>query len=77
MTTRGADVPAGCTFREVGLLQEDHRDLAHSLSQVWTAYGNLGQHQQHLDFSQQAMAIEQRLFPDDDPDVASSLNNVR
>jgi hypothetical protein len=58
------------------LFGELHPDIAASLNNVGHWYGDQGDLQGALDYSEQALAMRRELFGELHPDIATSLSNV-
>ena len=56
--------------------QPDSSNLAAGYNNVGYAYDDLGDHQKALEYNLKALAIRERVLPEDHPDLALSYNNV-
>ena len=53
-----------------------HPALAAAYNNVGSTYGDLGDHKKALEYQLKALAIKEKVLPQDHPDLASSYNNV-
>jgi tetratricopeptide (TPR) repeat protein len=58
------------------LYQEDHADIAASLTRLGSDLHRLGELEPARELFEQALAMRQRLYQGDHPDVASGLSNL-
>ena len=58
------------------LFGEQHPDIATSLNNVGSWYGDQGNQKAALDYAQQALTMRRALFGEQHPYIATSLNNV-
>ena len=56
--------------------QPDSNNLAAGYNNVGTTYGALGDHRKALEYQQKALAIWERVLPEDHPDLARSYANL-
>ena len=68
-----------CDLRYVEKMEQhqpDSKNLATGYDNVGSTYGDLGEHQKALEYLLKALAIRERVLPEDHPDLAQSYNNV-
>ena len=68
-----------CNLRYVEKMEQhqpDSNNLATGYNNLSYTYGKLGDHEKELEYDLKALAIRERVLPEDHPDLAQSYNNV-
>ena len=58
------------------MLPDNHLDIAMSYHNVGYVYGELGEHEQALEYYLKVLAIQEKILSKNHPDIATTYDNI-